>query len=90
MPGGEPPQPTELIYLPRPSWIPMLTAVGLVLVVVGLMAGLVYLLVGALIAVPVISSWIAQIRKAFSRLPREQRPATAVLPALPPRSRGTR
>jgi hypothetical protein len=89
MAGSQPPEPTEMISLPRPSWIPMLTAVGIALVVVGLMAGWVYLVVGALIALPVIWRWIAQTRQAFSRLPREQRPATAVLPAVSPRSRGT-
>jgi hypothetical protein len=89
MPGSQPPEPTELIHLPRPSWIPMLTAVGLALVVVGVLAGWVYLVLGALIAAPAISRWIAQTRDSLSRLPREQRPATAVLSAVPPRSRET-
>jgi hypothetical protein len=87
MPDSQPPEPTELIYLPRPSWSPPLAAVGLALVVVGLYAGWVVLVVGAAIAVPAMWRWIAQTRDTFSRLPREQRPATAVLPAVPPRRR---
>jgi hypothetical protein len=89
MPDAQPPEPTELIYLPRPSWSPALAAVGLALVVVGLYAGLVVLVVGAAISLPAIWRWIAQTRDAMSRLPREQRPATAVLPAVPPRRRAT-
>jgi hypothetical protein len=89
MSDAQPPQPTEMIYLPRPSWLPPLTGVGLALVVVGLYAGWVMLVVGAAIALPAIWRWITQTRNAFSRLPRDQRPATAVLPAVPPRRRAT-
>ena len=86
MPGSLPPPPTELIFLPRASWVPLFAALGIALVVVGLFAGWIPLVVGALIALAALRRWIAGVREDTSRLPREQRPATAVLPPVPPPS----
>jgi hypothetical protein len=85
MPAGQPPEPTELIYPPKPSWVPALAAMGLVLVVVGLFTLWVYSVIGAVIALLALRSWIHDVRLDLSRLPGEQRPVTAVLPAVPPR-----
>jgi hypothetical protein len=84
-PSGLPPEPTELIYLPEPSWIPALAGVGLTLVFVGLFAGWVIGVIGALILVPALGRWISRIRKGVARLPRRQRSVAAVLPAVPMR-----
>lgn len=78
-----PPEPTELIYLPRPSWLPALFALGLALTVLGLFAWWPYGAVGAIIALVAIVAWIRDTASEISRLPIEQRPASAVLPAVP-------
>jgi hypothetical protein len=80
-----PPEPTELVYLPKPSWLPAFTALGLALVVVGLFAWWPYGAIGAIIAIVSIVAWIRDAARETSRLPVEQRPATAVLPAVPRR-----
>jgi hypothetical protein len=85
---GLPPEPTELIYPPRPSWLPPLTALGLALVLLGLFAWWVYGVAGAIIAFVATFAWIRRAAAETSRLPRRQRISTAVLPAAPPRRRG--
>jgi hypothetical protein len=89
MPSSQPPPPTELIYVPGPSWVPAITALGLTLLAVGLFTLWVYSVVGAALALLALRSWIGRTRRDVSRLPREQRPATAVLPVVPAR-RGPR
>jgi hypothetical protein len=83
-----PPPPTELVYLPRSSWLPAFTALGIALVIVGLFAWWPYGVVGAMIALVSIVAWIRGAARDTSRLPIEQRPSTAVLPAVPLRRRG--
>ena len=87
MSAGQPPEPTELIYLPRPSWLPAITALGLTLVVVGLFSLWVYGVIGAVIALIALWNWIGQARRDVARLPGKQRATTAVLPAVPLRRR---
>jgi hypothetical protein len=89
MGSSQPPEPTELVYIPKPSWVPAIAALGLTLVVVGLLSLWVYSVIGAVIALLALLSWIRLTRRDVSRLPGEQRPATAVLPAVPAR-RGPR
>ena len=83
-----PPEPSELIYPPRPSWLPAFAALGLALVFVGLFAWWVYSVAGAIIALVAIVAWIRRATRESSRLPRRQRPVTAVLPATPRRRTG--
>lgn len=80
---GLPPEPTELIYLPRSSWLPAFTALGVALVVVGLFSWWPYGVAGAVIGLVSIVAWIRGAATETSRLPIEQRPASAVLPAVP-------
>jgi hypothetical protein len=83
MAAGQPPEPTELVYIAKPSWVPAITALGLTLVVVGLFTLWAYSMIGAVIALLALRTWIGQARRDVARLPGEQRPATAVLPAVP-------
>jgi hypothetical protein len=85
MGAGQPPEPTELVYIPKPTWVPAIMALGLTLVVVGLFTLWAYSLIGGVIALLALWSWIGHARREAARLPREQRPTTAVLPAVPPR-----
>ena len=87
-PDAQPPEPTELVYLPEPSWLPVLAAAGLAMVLAGLFIGWVVMVIGALFLLPALWAWIGRTRESFARLPRRQRPVTAVLPAAPPRRTG--
>ena len=75
-------QPTELVYTPEPSWPPVLAGAGLVVVGIGLFTGWVYAVVGGVIALGALWTWIRGVGKDIGRLPRRQRTSTAVLPAV--------
>jgi len=84
--GGQPPEPTELIYVPAPSWRPFLLAAGLAGVLIGLFAGWPYALAGGIVALASLWSWVRRTGDEVGRLPRRQRVTAAVLPAVPLRS----
>jgi hypothetical protein len=81
--GRQPPPPSELVYVPAPSWLPVLTAAGLAGVLIGLFAGAPYAIAGAIVLLVSLRSWLRDIRDEVPRLPREQRLTSAVLPAVP-------
>jgi hypothetical protein len=85
-PDRQVPKPTELIFVPRLSWAPVLAAAGLAGVLVGLFAGWPYAVAGAVLALAALRSWIRTTSDEAGRLPRQQRISTAVLPAVPLRS----
>ena len=80
-------QPTELVYLPRSSWSPILLVFGLALVVNGiysegfLFRGWVYMIAGGVIALGALRALISGTVHEFYDRPRRQRQNTAVLPA---------
>jgi hypothetical protein len=80
-------QPLELVYVPEPSWQPALIAFGLAAVLASLFTWWPYGVVGAVIALFALRAWIRDARANYDRLPRKQRIATAVLPAVPLRTR---
>jgi hypothetical protein len=69
--GDGPPPPTEEIHLPGPSYLPVLVAVGVTLVLVGLVLTPVVLAIGAVIAVVSVVIWIRQTREDIAELPLE-------------------
>jgi hypothetical protein len=81
------PAPTELVYLPKPSWGPAFFAAGIALLIGGfylgefMLPGWFYSLVGAIVALAALRSMIAIAVRDFYRLPRRQRIRGAVLPA---------
>jgi hypothetical protein len=81
-PAEQPAEPSELVYLPRSSAVPAFAGLGLALIVVGLFAGWVISIIGALVFLPALRSWIGSTREDLARLPRRQRPVTAVVPAV--------
>jgi hypothetical protein len=83
MPAEPPPEPSELIFLARPSWLPALTALGIAMVVTGIFTWFPYLIVGAAIALFSLWRWLREVRADIARMPRRQRPATAVIPLEP-------
>jgi hypothetical protein len=76
-------EPTELVYVPKPSWAPAFTAVGLAVLIVGLFKGWVLIVVGAVILLAALRSWVIDVTDGVGRLPRHQRPTAAVIPAAP-------
>ena len=86
--GRQPPQPSELVYLPAPSWLPVLTAASLAGVLVGLFAGAPYAVASAIFLLASVRAWLRDTRDQIERLPREQHLTSAVLPAVPLRHGG--
>ena len=76
-------EPTELVYLPGPSWQPALLAAGIAALVTSIFTWWPYGVVGALVALLALRSWIRDSREDFSRLPRRQQVTSAVIPAVP-------
>jgi len=85
--GGQPPEPTELIYVPGASWVPALLAAGVAGVFIGLFTGWPYAVAGGVLALAALVSWVRRAGDEIGRLPRRQRVTAAVLPAVPLRSR---
>jgi hypothetical protein len=81
-PASQPERASELVYLGEPSWAPMLTAAGLALILAGLAIGWVLSVIGLLLFAPGLWSWIGDLRRSVARLPRRQRPVTAVIPPV--------
>ncbi len=86
--GRQPPQPSELVYAPAPSWVPVLTAAGLAGLLVGLFAGLPYAVAGAIVLLASLRAWLRDTGDEIARLPRQQHLTSAVLPAVPLRRGG--
>ena len=86
--GRQPPEPSELVYVPRPSWLPVHTAAGLAGLLVGLFAGVPYAVAGAILLLAALRAWVRKTGDEVACLPREQRLSTAVLPAVPLRAPG--
>lgn len=79
------PEPGELVYPPRPSWLPAFFAFALALAVCGIFApfmvpGWVYSIIGLVVALLVFRRMVRGAVGDFYRLPRKQRVRGAVLP----------
>jgi hypothetical protein len=67
----QPPPVGEEIHLPGPSLIPLLSAVGLTLIVIGTTITWLFTIVGAVIFVLTTIRWIRDTRRDVSQLPEE-------------------
>ena len=81
------PEATELVYVPEPSWIPFFVGGGIAAIAVGLVAGLVWTVAGAVVLLGALIVWIRSIGREVSRMPRAQDVSSAVIPAIPPKPR---
>lgn len=61
----------EAVHLPGPSYLPVLTAFGTSIAVVGVVIWWVLVVVGGLIALVAIIRWIRETREEISELPLE-------------------
>jgi Cytochrome c oxidase subunit IV len=64
-PAGEP------VHLPGPSYLPVLTAVGITLALVGVVISWVVTVIGGVIALFAVVRWIRETREDISELPLE-------------------
>jgi hypothetical protein len=92
---NEIPEPTELVYLPRPSWAPAIVAAAIALTVVGiygegfLFRGWVYSIIGVVVILFALRNAIAAAVRDYYSRPRSQRSRSAVLPAASLRPPGS-
>lgn len=63
--------PGELIHLPGPSYLPVLTAAGIAVAVAGIVLSLIMVVLGAIVAVICIFKWVGETRREISELPLE-------------------
>ena len=77
------PEPSELIYLPRPSAAPVVVALGITALAAGTFMGWVLWAIGAFLLVLGGRAWWRLSGDEIDRMRRSQRTDTAVLPAEP-------
>jgi hypothetical protein len=68
-PEGSHAEGHDAIHLPPPSIWPPLLAVGIALILTGLVVNLVMLVAGAVIAVAATALWVRDARREFDALP---------------------
>jgi hypothetical protein len=69
--GGRLPQPTEEVHLPDPSYMPVVLAAAVWIMLVGVTISWIIAGFGALIAVIVIVRWVRFARRELRELPLE-------------------
>lgn len=80
-------EPTELIYVPNASAAPIVVAAGIGFLAGGVFMGWLLWVIGAVLLYLGVSSWWRTSNDEISRMRREQRTDTAVIPAEPVRRR---
>jgi chromate transport protein ChrA len=70
-PYQEAPPVGEEIHLPGPTLIPLMTAIGITLVVIGTTINWIFCIVGGVIAIVALAMWIRDTRRDVSELPEE-------------------
>ena len=70
-PGEQPPPAGEAVHLPGPSYLPVMTAFGISLAVVGIVIWWVLVVIGLLIAAITIVRWVRATREEIAELPLE-------------------
>jgi hypothetical protein len=63
---------TEQIHLPAPTLLPMFMAIGLTVMLVGLILSWGFVIAGALITLLTTWRWIKAAREEYEQLPRER------------------
>jgi cytochrome c oxidase subunit IV len=70
-PEEQVPPPGEPVHLPEPSYLPVITALGITLAVIGLVISWIIVAIGVLITVVAVVRWIRETREDISELPLE-------------------
>jgi hypothetical protein len=71
--GAEAPPAGEAIHLPGPSYLPIITAVGITIAVVGVVQSWIVVGIGLLITLYAVVRWIRETREDIAELPLEHR-----------------
>jgi type IV secretory pathway TrbD component len=71
--GPEAPPAGEAIHLPGPSYLPIVTAVGITIVVVGVVQSWLIVAFGLLVTLVAVVRWIRETREDIAELPLEHR-----------------
>src|SRR6201999_3594926 len=66
-------EPTELIYLPKSGWAPVLFAAGLAGLITGLFTWTPYAVIGGVVALLALRVWVKESLIGTLRLPRKQK-----------------
>ncbi len=69
--GDEAPPAGEAVHLPGPSYLPVLTALGLTLAITGIVIWWPIVVIGCAITLVVVWRWIGETRADISELPLE-------------------
>jgi Cytochrome c oxidase subunit IV len=69
--GDEAEPAGEAVHLPGPSYLPVITAFGITIAVVGVVISWVLVVIGGVIALVAIYRWIRETREDISELPLE-------------------
>ena len=64
-------EPGELVHLPGPSYLPVATAFGLTIAIIGVVLSWIIVAIGVVIALVAIVRWIGETREEISELPLE-------------------
>ena len=76
----QPPEATEQIYLSSPSVMPVIFALGLAGVVIGLFAWWPYAVIGGVVALVALIGWLRANRRDIAAMPNRQRTETGPIP----------
>ena len=71
--GPEAPPAGEAIHLPGPTYLPIITAVGITIAVVGVVQSWVLVAIGVLITLFAVVRWVRDTREDIGELPLEHR-----------------
>ena len=71
--GPEAPPPGEAIHLPGPTYLPIITAVGITIAVVGVVQSWFIVGIGLVITLIAVWRWIREAREDIAELPLEHR-----------------
>jgi type IV secretory pathway TrbD component len=71
--GPEAPPAGETIHLPGPTYLPIVTAVGITIAVVGVVQSWIIVGLGVLITLVAVVRWVRETREDISELPLEHR-----------------
>ncbi len=66
-----PPPAGEAVHLPGPSYLPVLTAAGITVGLVGVVISWILVAIGAVVAMIAVLRWVRQTRQEISELPLE-------------------
>ena len=69
--GNEAPSAGEVVHLPGPSYLPVVTAAGLTIALTGIVINWVLVGIGVVITVVAIVRWIRETRADIAELPLE-------------------